>query len=328
MQVFTSLDAMLATLESRRPFKTSDSLSGSRFESVRRDGEPMILKYVCVDDDWIMRASGDVHCRQLTLFESGVLDRLPANLDHATVAVAPYVSEAGHRGGAFLMKDVAPRLVPPGHDAIDLDTHLRFIDHMSELHAAYWTLPRIHELFPLMHHFVLLTPTMAALERQRGSTDPVPSAVFDGWSLLEARWPQAARVLGELLRDPGPLVTALARTPSTFIHADWKFGNLGEHADGRTILLDWDRSGYAPATLDLAWYLGVNCDRLPQSKEETIASYRSALSAHGIATDQWWEPQLAVTLLAAFLMLAWSKTDQPEEFGWWQERLDEGLEYL
>jgi aminoglycoside phosphotransferase (APT) family kinase protein len=124
------------------------------------------------------------------------------------------------------------------------------------------------------------------------------------------------------------LVAALVGSPSTFIHADWKFGNLGEHADGRTILLDWDRSGYAPPTLDLAWYMGVNCDRLPQTKEETIASYRSALSAHGVATEGWWEPQLAVTLLAAFLMLGWSKTEQPEEFGWWQDRLDDGLKYL
>jgi hypothetical protein len=328
VQLFPSLDAVLATLETRRPFKTLDSLSGSRFESARRNGEPMILKYVCVDDDWIMRASGDVHCRQLTLFESGVLDRLPASIDHATVAVAPYVSPAGHRGGAFLMKDVAARLVEPSSGAIDFETHLRFMDHMSELHAAYWTVPHEPDLFPVMHHFVFLTPVMATLERERGGTDPVPPAVLEGWSRLDARWPKAARALGELARDPSPLVAALARTPSTFIHGDWKLGNIGEHANGRTILLDWDRSGYAPATLDLAWYVGVNCDRLPQTKEETIASYRGALSAHGIATEGWWEPQLAVTLLAAFLMLGWSKTEQPDEFGWWQDRLDDGLKYL
>ena len=328
MHVFPSLDALLATLETRRPFKTADSLSGSRFEAVRHGGEPMILKYVCVDDDWIMRASGDLHCRQLTLFETGVLDHLPASIDHATVAVAPYVSEAGHRGGAFLMNDVATRLVQPGGDAIDLEMHLRFMEHMSDLHAAYWTLRREQELFPVMHHFVLLTPTMASLERERGGTDPVPRAVRDGWSRLEARWPKAARVLGELVRDPSPLVAALDGTPSTFIHADWKLGNLGKHEDGRTILLDWDRSGYAPATLDLAWYLAVNCDRLPQTKEETIHAYRRALSARGITTDGWWEPQLAVTLLAAFLMLGWSKTEQPEEFGWWLARLDDGLKYL
>jgi thiamine kinase-like enzyme len=328
VHVYSSLEALLATLESRRPFKTSDSLSGSRFEAVRSGGKPMILKYVCVDDDWIMRASGDLHCRQLTLFESGVLDRLPASIDHATVSVAPYVSETGHRGGAFLMNDVAARLVHPGSDVIDLETHLRFMDHMSALHAAYWTVPREHELFPMMHHFVLLTPTMAALERERGGTDPVPPAVLDGWSRLHTRWPKTARILGELARDPSPLVAALAATPSTFIHGDWKFGNLGEHADGRTILLDWDRSGYAAPTLDLAWYVGVNCDRLSQTKEETIASYRHALSAHGIATEGWWDHQLAVALLAVFLMLAWSKTEQPEEFGWWQDRLDEGLKYL
>jgi aminoglycoside phosphotransferase (APT) family kinase protein len=73
------------------------------------------------------------------------------------------------------------------------------------------------------------------------------------------------------------LVAALARTPSTFIHGDWKLGNIGEHANGRTILLDWDRSGYAPATLDLAWYVGVNCDRFAadQRGDHRVVSRRA-----------------------------------------------------
>jgi aminoglycoside phosphotransferase (APT) family kinase protein len=39
------------------------------------------------------------------------------------------------------------------------------------------------------------------------------------------------------------LVAAFGETPATLIHGDWKFGNLGAHPDGRTILLDWGGPG-------------------------------------------------------------------------------------
>ena len=328
VRIFPSLDELLGELSARRPFKTSDSLSGSRFESVVYEGRRMILKYLSVDDDWIMRASGDLRCRQLTLFESGVLDRLPASIDHATVAAAPFVSASGHRSGAFLMEDVSASMIPPGSTRIDIDTHLRFLDHMSQLHAAYWERVAADELFPLAHHYVLLTPTTAAIERERGAQDAVPPAVAVGWENMRTAWPAAYRALSELAYDPGPLASALSATPQTLIHADWKLGNLGEHADGRTVLLDWDRSGPAPATFDLAWYLAVNCDRIPQTKEDAIHAYRASLQEQGIDVGGWWQRQLALTLVGAFLMLGWSKTNDPSEFMWWEARLADGLQYL
>src|ERR1700730_15841610 len=159
-----SLAELPADLDERQPFKTSDSLSGSRFESVRYRGERMILKYVSVDDDWIMRATGDIDCRMRRLFASDALDRLPASIDHATVAVAPFQSRHGHTGAALLLRDVASVLVPSGSHAIPLDTHRRFIEHMAELHAAFWDFEDDVILIPLAHHYLFLTPTMAAIE--------------------------------------------------------------------------------------------------------------------------------------------------------------------
>jgi len=326
--MLASLEELLDDVDARAPFRTSDALSGSRFEAVRFRGRRMILKYVGVDDDWIMRASGDLHCRQLRLFQSGVLSRLPASIDHAIVAVAPYRSERGHTGAAILMREVATFLIPPGSAPIDLRTHLRFLDHMAELHAAYWGWEDAFELFPLAHHYVFLTPTMAAIEQERGSTDPVPRAVAEGWARLHRLWPKTAATLTELAEDPGALAGALDAGPQTLVHGDWKLGNLGEHADGRTILLDWDRCGAGPATFDLAWYLAVNCDRLPQSKEAAIDAYRGSLQTHGVSVDGWWDSQLALTSLGAFLMLGWAKTDDPVEFRWWESRLADGLARL
>src|SRR5438874_480319 len=89
VRMFSTLDALLAELEGRSPFKTADSLSGSRFESALYRGERVVLKYVSVDDDWIMRATGDIDCRLLRVFSSGLAYRLPDAIDHVTVALAP-----------------------------------------------------------------------------------------------------------------------------------------------------------------------------------------------------------------------------------------------
>src|ERR1700730_3608029 len=322
-----SLAELPADLDERQPFKTSDSLSGSRFESVRYRGEPMILKYVSVDDDWIMRATGDIDCRVRRLFASDALDRLPVTIDHATVAVAPFPSRNGHNGAALLLRDVGALLVPPGNQAIPLDTYRRFIEHMAELHAAYWGFDDL-VLIPLAHHYVFLTPAMAALEAVQGGVDPVPLAVAEGWAALTRVDRHLSTTLTALVADPSPLVRGLEATPRTFVHGDWKFGNLGEHPDGRTVLLDWDRCGAAPATFDLAWYLAVNCDRMPETKEATIALYRESLERNGIATSEWWGMHVPLTLLGAGLQLLWSKVGDPAEFGWWRDRVHEGERFL
>ncbi|HKR99909.1 MAG TPA: phosphotransferase [Candidatus Dormibacteraeota bacterium] len=328
VRVFAAFTDLLGELEAREPFKTADSLSGGRFERARYGGEPVVLKYVTIDDDWIMRATGDIDCRLLRFFAEGLGARVPGSIDHVTLAVAPLPSRFGHQGAAVLLRDVGERLVPPGSTLIDVDMHERFIRHMAELHAAFWGWADHAELMPLAHHYTILTPLMSRLEAEGGGTDPVPPAVARGWETLRERAPQLHGLLEALAREPGPLLRPLQESPHTFVHADWKLGNLGEHADGRTILLDWDRCGEGPATFDLAWYLAVNCDRMPRSKEATIDLYRDALERHGVRTDGWWESQLSLTLLGAALMLAWSKVDDAAELGWWDERAHDAIPFL
>jgi thiamine kinase-like enzyme len=191
---------------------------------------------------------------------------------------------------------------------------------MAAMHAAYWGFRDDAGLCPLSHRYVFLTPTMAELEMATPRGDSVPPAVADGWRRLDEEYPADARRLRKLAADPWPLVDALQAGPQTFIHSDWKLGNLGREGS-RTILLDWDRTGEAPPLVDLAWYLAVNCDRLPESKEDTIDAYRVSLESSGIATASWWADQLAPALAGAFLQLAWAKTGDATEFGWWSERL-------
>jgi hypothetical protein len=160
-----------------------------------------------------------------------------------------------------------------------------------------------------------------AREATRGPLTGVPALVPGGWEELHRLVPPAATAALALATDPSPLVQALAETPQTLIHNDWKGGNLGLRPDGRTILVDWAFPGAGAGCGDLAWYLAVNCDRLPTSKEAAIWSYEIALQRRGIDTAGWFDRQLELSLLGAFVLLGWSKTGDARELGWWVDRI-------
>ncbi len=306
------LAALLDRATSREPMKTADSLSSSTFERVVIDGESHVVKYLSWDTDWIARSTEDTGCRALQLWTSGLLDTLPDVLDHTIVDVA---HEPRTGVTALLMRDVSTHLVPPGDQPLPPAQHVRFIEHMAVLHATYWGWPDPAELTPSRVRYTMLSPATGARE---GAGGGVPAVLERSWDALVAIAPAAGKLALALAADPGPLVEALRRYPQTFIHGDWKAGNLGTHEDGRTILLDWQWPGRAVPLVDLAWYLAVNCDRLPISKEDTIAAYRAALRARGIDTEGWFDPALALALLGGFVQLGWSKSG--DELAWWADR--------
>jgi len=300
--------------------KNVDSLSGSVFEQVLVDGRPHIVKHIGAATDWLMRALGDgVDSRPafvVAAWHAGLLDALPAALDHTIVDVCWDPSTAS---GALLMRDESAAFVPSGTGRVPLEQHQRFLDHMAQMHAAFWGFT--DGLLALGPRFTPLTPAMAEREARAGHTDPVPQAVPGGWASLSQKAPSAYEVSTALVEDPAPLVKALLETPTTLVHGDWKFGNLGSHPDGRTVLVDWGWPGAAGPAVDLAWYLAVNCDRLPSSKESTIDYLRARLEHHGVETAGWWARQVELALVGAFLQLGWSKTGDPVELGWWVDRI-------
>ena len=130
-------------------------------------------------------------------------------------------------------------------------------------------------------------------------------------------------------RDPDSLSDALRATPLTFVAGDWKFGNVGHRPNGRTILLDWAYPGEAPPCWDLAWYLALNRARLPESKEASIARYRERLEAHGVATADWWDRQLGLSLVGMAAVIAWEKAvGDPDELEWWERAALDGAGWL
>ena len=79
------------------------------------DGERFVLKHLHPDDDWTMRGFGDLGCRPVEVWTSGLLDAVPPTIDHAVVGAAAGLGRNGW-GGALLLRDVSEHLVPEGDD--------------------------------------------------------------------------------------------------------------------------------------------------------------------------------------------------------------------
>jgi hypothetical protein len=320
--VYASVAELIAGATERTGLDGAAGKSGARLERVVIAGQPYVLKHLDLAEDWTMRASGCLRGAPLLAAERGLLGRLPACFNQPIVGAAPEDGDARSPSGgcALLMRDVTPWLVPVTDEPIGLDQHLRFLRHMAALHAEFWECGSECEVVPAMHRYLELSPWLAEAEAAVGSAHLVPQLVGQGWPRLAEVAPAAAAVVTPLARDPGPLVAALEATPQTFVHSNWKLDNLGTDDEGRTVVLDWEQPGRGAALSDLAWYLAINCRRLPQPKEEAIAAYRRELEEQGIATEPWWDGQLALCLLGALVQFGWEKAlgGYDEELAWWE----------
>jgi hypothetical protein len=324
----TSVDELIAGATERAPLGGTDGKSGSSLERVVIDGERFVLKHLHPDDDWTMRGFGDLGCRPVEVWTSGLLDAVPPTIDHAVIGAASGLGRNGW-GGALLLRDVGEHLVPEGDTPISLDDHRQLLDHLADLSAAFWGAEGTPDLLSLESRWSAFGPGWMWTEERLGWPDAVPRIASDGWRRFAERAPADVRELVHGLRhDLDALVLAMRRTPLTFLHGDWKMGNLGV-APGRTILLDWTYPGIGPIAHDLAWYLSLNRARLPESKEASIDALRGSLEARHIDTAGWWETQVGLCLLGALVQFGWEKAlGEDDELGWWCERAREGARWL
>ena len=323
-RTFASVAELISGATERTPLAGAPGKSGAVLEHVVIGGQPYVLKHLDLAEDWTMRASGCLRGAPLMAWEQGLLARLPACFNQPIVGVAPEEGNGARpRGGcALLMRDVSSWLVPDTEEPIEADQHRRFLAHMAALHACFWGCVGECEVVPVMHRYLELSPWLARAEAAVESRHLVPRLVGEGWPRLAEVAPAAAAIVIPLAHDPGPLVEALDATPQTFVHSNWKLDNLGTDDAGRTVLLDWEQPGRGAALSDLAWYLAINCRRLPEPKQDSIFAYRAALERCGIGTEPWWDRQLALCLLGALVQFGWEKAlgGYDEELAWWEER--------
>jgi hypothetical protein len=217
------------------------------------------------------------------------------------------------------MRDVGGFLVPPGDTVVPPGQHAGFVTHMATLAAAFWGWAEDIGLTTMTQRLRLFAPGTIAAELTADQVPGTLAAAAAGWPSLAARSPSLSGLARHVHDDPEILTTRLRRLPGTFVHGDWKMGNLGRHPDGRTILLDWALPGAGPACWDLCWYLALNRARLPEPKEAVIARYRSELENHGIATSGWWQEQLDLCLIGIMATFGWEKAlGDAAELSWWE----------
>jgi hypothetical protein len=328
--VAASVEELLEGVTERRPFVPADGRSSTQFEHVVLDGERFVLKHVHLDEDFTMRVSGDLGCRPLRVWEAGFVEAVSGVVDAAVVAAARGDGRNGW-GAALLLRDVSGELVPMGDDPIAEGQHLAFLDHIAAVSARFWGWRDDLGLLPYALRWQWFNPVLMETELALGR-EQVPLIAADGWARFSRRAPaDVVAVVDGLHHEPEALAGPLRSTPVTFLHGDWKLGNLGTARDGRTVLIDWAYPGEGPVAHELAWYLALNRARLPagHSKGSTIDDLRSALERRGVATAGWWDRQVALCLLGGVVQFGWEKAlGDDEELGWWCDRAREGARHL
>jgi hypothetical protein len=306
---------LLAGASSRTPFQPADGLSGVPMERVVIDGQRYVAKWLGPDVDWVSRIVSDRVCRPVLLWELGLYGEVAPYVDPAVVGAS---RDADTGECVLLMEDVSAQLLPEGSVPFSVPDQEAVLDAMAGLHAGLSGFAGRDGLCTPWEMYRMFSPENLVPEIARGTT--IPCLVPEGWEALHQAVPEVADHVLQLANDPTPLVAAMEQTPQTFVHGDWKGGNLGLR-DGRVILLDWAFPGRGVGCRDLAWYLAVNCDRLPTSKDAAIRVYRDALERKGIDTFGWFERQLELALLGGFVLMGWNKAGDPDEAAWWLDRV-------
>ncbi|MFL6100282.1 MAG: phosphotransferase family protein [Actinomycetales bacterium] len=324
--MMVTVGEVLATASRREAVRPSDGKSTSTFESVTVDGERYFLKRLSPNTDWIMRLTGDHVHRPYLVWQAGIMAAVPRDIDHTVVAME-LAGEGDDAELSILMRDVSRWLVPEGDTHVSPAVHRLFLDRLACLSHAFWGFrDTIGGLTPMSSRIRFFAPDNIAPELEVAEP-PGPVAAADaGWAALAERAPAMWDTVRVILDDPAILSEPMARTPVTFLHGDWKMGNLGSHSDGRTILLDWAYPGSGPACWDLAWYLALNSARMPESKEAAIASFRAGLSRRGIEVEPWFQRQLDLCLVGIMCTVGWEKAlGDDAELRWWERTVLEAV---
>jgi hypothetical protein len=349
--IFPNVEAMLShrnlSKVANRPvtsvrlasFKTVGwSSTHSQFLGVYINGEERpfaLIKRITRITDWVMQATDDLHYRAAAIWEKGLLDHMPLEIDHAILSCA--IVQDGY---ALLMRNISDSL-PGVQTKLSEPTFEFILDTIAAFHAAYWESPSLHDpSLYLCSPFNLFSHTspnkIEPLVPENPS--PVVQVILAGWRMLpDLIGSDLANKIITLSNNPQPICTALAKYPQTLVHGDFHLANLGlERGEiNRLILLDWARPTFSAPGVDIAFLLGINGHTLPVSRDEAIELYRQNLARRlGNRYDLgWWQPQLELCLLAGFAMTgcfqaftlhekknAAERKKLEEGLAWWCER--------
>jgi hypothetical protein len=330
--------ALLEAAVDRVPVN-DDGRSGATLERVLlADGSRVVVKRFDPAVDLIMRLSGDTRGREVDLFTSGVLDRLPPSVLHPVLD--GWYDEAGH--GVLVMRDLGEAVLS-WTSVVTRRQATTMLSACADLHAAYLgSAP--DGLTPLGDLLAMFEP-----DRIRPHAGvPLVDLALKGWQY----WPEVApgdvgdRVLA-LAQDTAPLTTACLALPTTLLHGDLATVNMAFEPDrpGCLTLIDWGLATVGPAEVDIGRLLagcahlfgpatpGEDSTTIVQRLDDLVGLQREAAGrAHDPAA-------LRLGLLTGLTWLGWNKAldivEHPEPavrareraaLVWWLQQAELALE--
>lgn len=252
-----------------------------------------VLKRIMPESGWLGSASQDTFMREVTLWESGLLNDLPNEIGASVLRVARGRDETGAAWGALLMCDETSRLMrhplraPLGSLPYELR---RLLDILAKLHARYWEDLRLNEdglgLTPTRAALLLASPATIEARIASGDSSPYLALASAGWNGFFRLAPsEAAKTLREVFAEPDHYIAAVESLPKTLAHGDVWGPNLGwlpatkaaPRQGRRLLLLDWALATAGPATYDPLWLCGTWHALDPI---RVLAYYRARLDGH------------------------------------------------
>jgi Phosphotransferase enzyme family len=275
-----------------------------------------VQKTILARASWLGALSEDTLVREVSLWTSGLLPRLPRCIATGVLEarMLPPDPESGGAAGCLIMRDLAashlrdqhgrplrePPLAPPGTLPPVVLTVLR---QLSKLHAAFWEDPHLDDtstgLMSSRDALLFLGPERLAARLAEGDPAPYLPVALAGWeAFFGMAAPDDAETLMRVYQTPDTVLPAIEALPRTLVHGDVWGPNLGRLPGGRRapragrqlLLLDWELATAAPPTYDVLWLSGTWHALFPQ---KLLAAYRAQLerrlASHGIflSPDIW-----------------------------------------
>lgn len=282
----------------RTPLTGHDGRSGATLERVRlADGTRLVVKRADPTVDLTMRLTGDRLGRELRLWESGVLDGMPAGAGHAVVG-----GWRDSREVVVVMHDLGDRVLG-WSDVVDRALCRRILAAAHLIHRTFAG-QRIDALLPLRTRLSMFHPERLRLLGP-GSPELVTQALR-GWERFAELVPSdVAGAVAAIHRDPAPLVTAMQDRETTLVHGDLWLVNTAPGPDG-VVLLDWNLATAAPAAFDVSTFL-MGASGVAAAADHIVDDARAAAGSHHD------EIALRLALVASLADLGWNKAFDASE---------------
>jgi hypothetical protein len=237
--------------------------------------------------------------------------------------------QAGRRWSVF-MSDVSAYLIA-GERRLGRSEVRRILAALADVHLTFWG-ERLGDLCGLEDRYNLLSPAIGRRERATG--ERTGELILRSWQHFREMVPgEVADAILDLAEDPAPLARLLDTCEPTLIHGDVRLNNLGLAPD-RVMLVDWgERTGSAPAPVELASFLIFDARRFDVSRDQVVADARALYG------DRWDERAFELALIGGLVQLgcnftlpiALGKGDAAyasarAELDWWVPRVAAALE--